>query len=263
MLLEPIKPQNRCVCCRKIGIKKSKEHLFPQWLIKKTGTDKTSIKWLGKWLPAGNCTLPICEDCNNEFNKLLEQPVQKIFNDLESGNGISDNEAELLVRWMWKTYGIAWCIANSSDDYTHTYNLRERALYPINNMRGSISVAISIIDTIDPSFSDAPMGFDSVNKLDCIFVSGVFSNIAIMVFLDIFIEEIPTNFSIYRLFTKREKFGNIKTFFPKIGFNTCIDAVGITRLCSISLSKLHDNLWFKLIEPALKKMSKKIIDYRI
>lgn len=263
MLLEPIKTQNRCVCCRKIGIKKSKEHLFPQWLIKKTGTDKTTIEWFGKWLPANKCTLPICEECNNEFNKELEQPVRKIFNDLESGKGISDNETELLVRWMWKTYGIAWCVANSSDDYTHTYNLRERALYPINNMRGSISIAISMIETIDSSFGDAPMGFDSINKKDCIFVSGVFSKIALMVFLDIFIEEIPTNFYIYRLFPRREKFGYIKTFFPRIGFRTCTDAVGITRLCSIRLSKLHDNLAFDLIESAQKKMSKKIIDYRI
>ena len=263
MLLKPLKPQNRCICCRKTNIKKSKEHLFPQWLIKKTGTDKTTIQWLGKWLPPLSCTLPICEDCNNEFNKKLEQSFQKIFSDLESGRGISDNKAELLVRWMWKTYGIAWCVTNSSDDYTHTYNLRERALYPINNMRGSISIAISLIENIDSSFSGAPMGFDSVNNKDCIFVSGVFSKIAIMVFLDIFVEEIPSNFCIYRLFSKRENFGYIKTFYPKVGFKTCTDAVGITRLCSIRLSELHDNLAFELIGLAQNKISKKIIDYRI
>lgn len=262
MLLKPLKPQNRCVCCRRIGIKKSKEHLFPQWLINRTGDD-VKLKWFDRWIPSNNCTLPICEECNNEFNEKLELPVQRIFDDLESNKGISDNEAEILVRWMWKTYGIFWCVMNSSDEYTHTYNLRERSLYPINNMRGTITLAISLVENIETSEVGAPIGFDSKNQLDCIFVSGVFYKLAIMVLLDIFTYAVPTNFDLYRLFDKREKFGYMKTFFPKTGFRTCVDAVGITAESSIMLSKLHDNIAFELIESGQKRWSKKIIDYRI
>lgn len=263
MLLKPIKPKNKCICCRKTGVKITKEHVFPQWLIKKTGTHRTGIRWNNKRISAKACVVPICENCNYEFNENLEKPVRNIFNDLESQKGISDNEAELLVRWMWKTCGIAWCIANSSDNYTHTYNLRERALYPINNMRRSISLAISIIDTIDSSFGDAPMGFDSVNKIDCIFTAGVFSKIAIIVLLNCFVEELPSNFSIYNLFSKRENFGYMKTFFPKKGFKSCVDAVGVTRIISLKLSYLHDNLARESLKLSMVKSPKILRDYRI
>lgn len=252
LLLKPLKPKNQCVCCHRTNIKVNKEHLFPKWLINRTNTNNTSIRWIDNKIPALNATLPICTDCNRDFGAKLEQPLSKIFNDLEDNKGLSDNEAELIVRWMWKTVGIAWCFNHPFMDYTHTYNLRERSLYPINNIRGSIILAISLIKGIDPSFGDLPMGFDSSNKIDCIFCSGVFSKVAIIVSLNCFYDEILQFYDIYELLPQREKFGNMKIFYPKTGFRTCVEAVNITKILSDKLSKLHDEFALELYGKANK-----------
>lgn len=193
----------------------------------------------------------------------MEKPISKIFNDLEDNKGVSDNEAELIVRWMWKTVGIAWCFTHPFIDYTHTYNLKERSLYPINNMRGSIILAISLIRGIDPSFGDLPMGFDSSNEIDCVFCSGVFSKIAIIVSLNCFYDEILQVYDIYELLPNRKNFGDMKVFFPKIGFRTCSEAVYVTKTLSDKLSKLHDNLALELQSNAYKNMPKVLKDYKI
>ena len=53
-----------CMCC---GTNKatSKEHVFPQWLIKRTGSNNTTIRWLGgrKVNPMA-ATVPLCHACN-------------------------------------------------------------------------------------------------------------------------------------------------------------------------------------------------------
>jgi len=262
-LLKPVNKKLRCISCGITNVKFNKEHLFPVWLIKKTKTNKTSIRWSNKKISTMKATLPICIECNKEFSKNLEKPVSKIFDDLEFSRGISDNEAELLVRWMWKTQGLAWCFNNSYDNYTHTYTLKERSLLPINNIRGYILLAISIINKIDSSFQDSPLGFDSTNELDCVFSAGVFSKIAIIVSLVNFEKYIPNNYSKYILFQNRQKCGDMKLFFPKVGFRICTEAVFFTKKISIILSKEHDNLVRELQKNHESNISKIIKDYNI
>lgn len=241
--------KEKCVGCNKKKVVFTKEHVFPKWLINKTSTDKTGIKWLdnSRKIPASSCTLPLCEDCNSKFGQKLEQPVSNIFDDLENGIPISDIEAELLVRWGWKTYGMFW-MALKGDDwiYTEKYNLRERVLSPIDKIRKDIVLAVSRIEEIDPFYGDAPMGIDSHNLIDAVFFSGVFNKIAIIISLREFQYMIPNNFSIYNLKDLRIMNNSQKEFLPKIGFKDDTEAVGITKRISFFMSRYHDIKAMKL-----------------
>lgn len=102
----------RCAGCERQDVPMNKEHLFPQWLILRTGTHQTGIRWGNKRnVSALSATFPLCMECNSEFGRDLESPTSKLFDDIENGQGLSDDEAELLIRWMWKIQGLAW-IAN-------------------------------------------------------------------------------------------------------------------------------------------------------
>lgn len=225
----------------------TKEHLFPRWLIERSGTAVTGIRWLGrKWIPAKAATIPLCTKCNKDFGKILEVPVSQIFNDLESDRGLSDAEAEILVRWLWKFEGLAWIFINPDDIYTKKYTLAERVLRPIDEIRGSLVLAIGMIDKIDPSFGDAPMGIDSYNLHNAIFVAGVFLKVAIMVLLRDFAPMVPSEFSQYNLAEKPSELANAKLFYPKVGFFNDIEAVTKTLLAAKTLSSLHDDVFIKL-----------------
>jgi hypothetical protein len=221
----------------------NKEHVYPEWLIRRTGTHETGIRWGKNWVPALAATVPLCVECNKAFGRELEVPVSKIFDDLESNRGISDNEAELLIRWLWKTVGLFWIAQHPMDDYSEAYTLRELVLRPIDYVRGHLMLGVSLIEKIDASHGDKPMGLDSgIQELDAIFVSGVFSEIAVMVLLEDFVQMVPDNFSIYRLAAKRDASAYAKFFYPKVGFQNDNEAVCVTLFSSINLAKAHDNL---------------------
>src|SRR6266498_2812771 len=128
-------------------------------------------------------TFPLCVACNSDFGQGLEVPVARIFEDLEQGKGISDLEGELLVRWLWKLEGLGWIFEFSGGRYNDKYTLRQRVLHPIDDIRGQLTLAIALVEKIDPDFGDAPMGLDSRCLHSAIFVSGVFSKVAVMVVL--------------------------------------------------------------------------------
>lgn len=221
----------------------SQEHVFPIWLIRRTNTDKTEIGWMGKrTISAQSATIPLCVECNRDFGKHLETPVSKIFDDLEARQGISDNEAELLVRWLWKIDGLFWIARYPKGDYSIAYTLRERVLRPIDTIRSQLVLAVSLIETIDPSFGDKPLGIDSYTHLDAIFVSGVFSEIAMMVVHEAFVNMIPEAFSKYRFSSIRDASSEAKLFHPKVGFKDDIEAIVITKLVSERLSAAHETL---------------------
>lgn len=231
----------------------SKEHLFPQWLIRRTNTDKTSIRWIDNTrIPALAATLPLCEECNSVFGQQLEGPVSVIFDSLETKQGISESEAEVLVRWLWKISGMHWISIHPNDKYTQGYTMRERVLRPLDNIRGSLILAISLIKKIDDSYGDKPLGIDSYTEVDAIFVSGVFSNIAIMVLRDYFAHLVPNNFSLFPFLPSKDITCNAKLFHPKVGFRDDTEAVWITKISSIGLLKAHDE--FAL---AMQKLRKK------
>jgi len=232
----------KCIGCERKGVKFNQEHVFPRWLILKTGTDKTGIKWFGgKNIPALSCTIPLCKQCNDLFGQKLEVPVSKIFNKLESDKGINDHECEILTRWLWKLEGIFWHIGNSQGKkYTGIYTLSQRVLNPIDQIRGRLVLAVSRFNEDKKTHKDLPMGVDSRNELSAIFVSGVFSKLAMLVTLDDFIDFIPNNFTCYKLKNKLDMSDKDIVLAPKIGFKNGIDAIKTTIDCSITLSRLHD-----------------------
>lgn len=236
--------KNACIGCGQIGEKITKEHLFPRWLIKKTGTDKTGIKWRNrKRIPASAATIPLCKKCNEEFGTELEGTIARIFDDLESNKGISDQEAELLIRWLWKFEGLFWLINSPNKIYTRNYTLKERILRPIDSIRSELILAISLIKGIDPQYGDAPMGIDSYNVKNAIFVAGVFSKVALMVLLRDFSDLVPKNYSLYLLSSKKNQLSNTKLFYPKIGFENDTEAVVVSVIASKKLSLLHDGIF--------------------
>jgi hypothetical protein len=126
------------VACGSRTNPKNKEHPFPQWLITRTKTDRTSIRWIpGNRIPADEATLPLCRQCNRDFGDQLEAPMSRILDDIEADRGLSDNEAELIVRWLWKIEGLLWHVSHPTHDYSSKYTLRERVLRPLDAIRAS------------------------------------------------------------------------------------------------------------------------------
>jgi hypothetical protein len=236
--------KSKCAACERPGREMNKEHVFPRWLIFRTNTHNTGIRWGElKRLPALKATIPLCTECNKFFGKGLEEPVSKLFDEIESYQGISDIDAELLIRWLWKTEGLIWIASNPNDKYTTAYTLRERVLRPIDNIREHLVLAVSLIEGLHPKSDDLPMGIDSDPELDAIFVSGVFSKIAVMVLLDTFIHLLPEAFSYYRLAPRKETVSGAKLFYPQVGFKDDVEAVGVTLLASKLIEKAHDDFW--------------------
>lgn len=233
--------RGRCAGCERHGVPMNKEHLFPAWLIHRTGTHKTGIRWGPKPnVPALAVTLPLCTKCNADFGRELELPVARVFDDIEGGRGLSDAEAELLIRWMWKTMGLAWIASNPGRRYTPKYTLRERVLFPIDNLRGRLVLGVALFAEPHPDSEDLPMGLDSPTLHDAIFVSGVFSRIAMMCVLESFENLIPGQFGRLRLATQRDRLHAGKLYYPPTSFRDDVEAVQVTQLASVRLSLVHD-----------------------
>ena len=208
---------------------------------------------MGKRISAKSCTVPLCEICNKEFGEKLETSVSKIFKDLESNKGLSENEIELLIHWLWKITGLGWVLNHPKGTYTKRYTVKERSLKRIDNIRVRLVFAVSLIKTIDPKYGDLPMGVDSTNQIDAIFASGVFSKIVMIVSLKDFEKLIPDNLSKFYLNEKFEPTSNAKLFFPKVGFKDDVEAVSIIIKISNILSLLHDFLAIELLKTIKKK----------
>lgn len=239
--------KNKCIGCErskrellKSGIKFNKEHFTPKWLITLSETTNTLVKWAGHEVPAINVTIPLCEECNTAFGNNLEGHVAKIFEQLENGLGITDYQAELLVRWMWKFEGVHWHLRNDTGLYSEKYTLKQRVLQNIDAIRPNITLSVSIIDHIRPEYTDRPMGIDSMTEYSGLFVSGVFSMLAIITSHRKFDKYIPSNFTSYHLAKKLNKKKKTKVFYPKTGFIDDSQAVGVTVSTSKVLEVLHD-----------------------
>jgi len=241
--------KDRCAGCARSGVPMNQEHLFAEWLIRRTNTHVTGIRWAtGPRISALSATLPLCVDCNSDFGRDLESPVSRLFDDIEEGRGISDIDAELLVRWLWKIKGLAWVATHPRSRYTRSYTLRERVLRAIDVVRGQLTVALALIRNVEPMYGDAPMGIDAITEHDAIFVSGVLSRVAVIVSLHDFEHLVPQEFTRYTLSPERTDDGVAKLFFPAVSFATDTEAVRVTRDASIRLSEAHDALALALAD---------------
>lgn len=233
--------KNRCVCCERSGIKLTKEHVFPEWLLKRTNTHERRIRWInGKRIRGKHCTLPICSDCNAAMGLQLEAPVRVLFDDIEGGRGLSEQECELICQWMWKMTGIFWWAAHPDGKFSlGGRTLRQHVLQPIATPRSRVSLAIGRIGLVDYlRFGDAPMGLDVLPDFCSILAAGVFSKVALIVHLSEFSGDIPRNYSIYTFSDNPS--ASPKVFFPSVGFYDDTEAVGTTTVIARRLKLLHD-----------------------
>ena len=240
-MVAPKKFKRICVACGTVGPKINKEHFWPEWLISRTGTYRTTVRFTEtRRINPRALVVPLCVRCNSDFGRELESPVSQVFRDLEAGRGLSDIEAELLIRWLWKFEGLSWSFAHPNDRYTLRYTLRERVLQPIDDIRKNLTLAMSLAEVIDPRYGDAPMGLDSWNEASAVFVAGVFSKVALMVLERQFETDVPAQFSKYRLAERNAPGRDAKLFYPQSGFPDCVRAVNVTRETALYLSHAHD-----------------------
>lgn len=237
----------RCVACDRVGKQMTKEHIWPRWLAERADIKVDGIPWMGRErVSPSSATIPLCVDCNQTLGAKLEGPVSRLFSDLESGLGLSDFEAELFVRWLWKFEGLFWNTIHFSDpdrQYSDRWSVIERALGPgsMVGIRPRLSVAISLIEKNDDGFSDWPMGIDSgVSDFQGIFVSGVFCRTAVMILMSEFQNFVPKQFSVYYLDATSDEGKTEKVFFPATGFVTCGEAIETTKRASVQLARAHD-----------------------
>lgn len=245
-----------CIGCDREVKKMTKEHFWPKWMIKHTNMVKHKIVWWGghEVYPL-TATIPLCHSCNQTLGTELEGPMQKIFLDIESGKGISDNEAEIFIRWCWKMEGFSWRLHAPEGKYSDVYTVIERALKGIDAIRPRLVLAIALLEDEFEGKEYKPLGLCNFNNSNAIVVSGVISKIAFIVLMDDQVENLPINFSYYRLNEIRDKLGDAKLFYPKFGFKKFSDARDLTRRAAALISNNIDKHY---IEPLEKEKSKSV-----
>ena len=203
----------------------TKEHYYPKWLIKLTGATGVRMKVNGvtKWVHPNSTTIPLCEACNQRLGSDLESPVKSAFADIEAGLGISDREAELLIRWLWKFETWNWLMTfGNPEGYNRTATPIERLTgSTFHKVRGYVTLSIGMCVGDKYIHADGkdhgmPLGLDTPTTLydaDC--VIGVFNRLALGVSLRCFDQFLPRSMQRFHLLTvgsvsDRDK----KTIFP-------------------------------------------------
>ena len=232
-----------CAACSEQMPSVTKEHFWPRWLIQKTNTHRTGVKWEGdKYINPQKATVPLCAKCNHDFGAQLEGPMSSLLPAIEAGHGLSDNEAELVIRWLWKFEGLAWQFAHPDRRYTRKYTLRQRVLNRIDEMRPHLILAVSLAERIEDGFDDEPMGLDTPISENATCVGGVFGRVAMIVLLADFRHMLPAHMSIHQLKAEHDDLSDTKLFFPKTGFRACSEAVYVMRQLGDALATAHDEL---------------------
>jgi hypothetical protein len=220
----------------------SREHFFPRWLIEHADVRSEGIDWLGiKGIAPDQATVPLCSECNNALATSLEGPVTTIFRALDADEPISDLEAELLVRWMWKFEGLQWSLyAGSAARYTQRWSLLGRVTKPqaFADIRNRLVLAVATCHANDPGFSEWPLGLDTPPGEDAITMSGVFRRVAILTSLVDFVDEIPDVFGKY-VFGDIPADRHAKVFSPPCSFLFGKGAVEVTKMTAAHLSERH------------------------
>jgi hypothetical protein len=257
----------RCVGCDRTGKKITREHFFPGWLIEHADVRRDGIDWLGKrGVAPEKATVPLCEECNNAFANVLEGPVSSILRAIDAGEALSDLDAELVVRWMWKFEGLQWALYAASDRrYTEKWSLCDRITKPhaFADIRTRLLLAMATCYANDPGVEDWPLGLDTPPGDDAITMSGVFRRVAIITSLIDFANEIPDVFGKY-MFGSVPADRHAKVFLPPCSFLTANGAIATTKATALRLSSAHQRLGRELREQAGTHFSEIVpVRYRV
>jgi hypothetical protein len=235
----------RCVGCDRVGRRMTDEHFFPKWLIKHADARRDGIDWLGRrGVHPRGAVMPLCSECNQAFANVLEGPISTILPAIEAGEGLSDAEAELLVRWMWKFEGLQWSLSTTGVTealYTERFTLVERVTSSdaFDQIRPQLLLAIAMCNANDEGFLDWPLGLDTPPSDNAIHMSGAFGRTAIITSLADFAEQIPDVYGKY-VFGSPPVDRGAKTFFPPVSFVSANAAIAQTKETAKRLTELHE-----------------------
>jgi hypothetical protein len=240
----------------------TREHFFPRWLINYAGVHNEGIWWIHdeeEKVGAESATIPLCGECNHTFGTTLEGPVAEIFRQLEDGAAISEDEAELLVRWLWKFEGLQWTAVKNDPNgrYTSRYTLRERieTSRVFNEVRDSMVLAIALAHSNDRN--EWPMGLDTPVSENALTMSGVFGRVALICSLSQFADIIPDVYGKFFFGSPVAKRAN-KVFLPPMSFiHAYAGAVDMTRVVGHMLAGLHDE-WARRQPPSIRPVRHRI-----
>lgn len=234
----------------------NKEHVFPKWLLKRTNCLKDYLDSPYGKIPGDQLTVPLCEDCNTQLGQELEVPVSRVFEQIERGNGFNDHEAELLIRWMWKINGLFyWSICNDKWKYGYC-TVKERVLQDIEMPRSRISIGVSLIDDVNENYGCAPIGMDAFPLWSNVYAAGVYSHVAIIVFLTHFSDYIDKNkWTVYSLSDSPLLMNPNKRIYPHVAFRTGSEAITYVKRTNGNKSyvlALHESVALIASERAMK-----------
>ncbi len=103
-----------CVFCGEEPSAKTKEHVIPQWLLRRTG-DPARLANFGydlktkktRRFPFNSFTFPACDSCNSEYSA-LEDGSEKALSKIMSGNEVQVKEMNMLLDWFDKVRVGIW-----------------------------------------------------------------------------------------------------------------------------------------------------------
>lgn len=115
--------KRHCIFCNEEVNDKTKEHVIPQWLIKKTGKPNRKIRIGLDYSPIfnpskefkknpiqfsfNNFTFPACQSCNNYYSK-MEKEMEEILRKIENNDSLNNQEVRLMLDWFDKVRVGLW-----------------------------------------------------------------------------------------------------------------------------------------------------------
>lgn len=114
-------PERRCVFCGKPPVKRNREHVIPEWLMKMTGKPNRKVR---QRFPGGKIlredltkyNFPACSLCNAHYGKTLETHMRPIFDRLLKGESVYHDELALMLDWLDKVRIGVWLGQMMRDD---------------------------------------------------------------------------------------------------------------------------------------------------
>lgn len=167
------KVKKYCVFCGAKPTCKTKEHVFPKWLIKYTGNLNRQItipafqnnEIANKKIDFDDFVFPACEDCNNHFS-ILEAEAKNAFIKLYETKVICANSAQTLLDWFDKLRIGCWLASQIWSVFplptipkfyiNHRMGYHDRILYFTSCANNSNGISFG---PVDPIFKFIPSFF--------------------------------------------------------------------------------------------------------
>lgn len=174
--------EKKCIFCNNEVVDKTKEHVIPQWLIRKTGKLNRKInlglnreylynadyefdeRKIQRTISFNSFTFPACNSCNNYYSS-LETSMQSTLSKLEKEKPLNYSEINTLLDWFDKvrvglwygTYYLNKVNINPKFGIEQRMGSQDRVLMIIRN--DSLQNGINFTGSSNPSFDKNPISF--------------------------------------------------------------------------------------------------------